>query len=150
LSADTSVRSASTCCCACRTAFWSPVNPRNNAVNLDDEDDEDDEDEPEPTADGAVDWAEDDDTDVWLAWSDASFACACATVDWSELTVVAMPVVFNWANVCPTPTDCPTATFTADTRPDIGNATVADDTGCTVPIADSESTTVAGPAVAVR
>jgi hypothetical protein len=98
--ADTSVRSASTCCCVCRTAFWSVAKPFNRAVSFDDAAEEDDD---EPAADGVVVWLAG--TVVWLVWSDASLAWAAATDDWSELTVLAMLVVFSVASVSPTLTD---------------------------------------------
>jgi len=51
-----------------------------------DEDDDDDREVDED--DGVVVW-DDVETVVWLVWSLASLACADATADWSELTVVA-------------------------------------------------------------
>jgi hypothetical protein len=75
--------------------------------------------------------------EAWAAWSEASCACALASVASAEFTAEEREVVFRLASVSPLVTFWPTVTDTVSTCPEIGKLTFAILDGVMVPTTSS-------------
>lgn len=98
--------------------------------------------------DDEEDEAKDDDEPPLRSCSSVSFACASVDFAWASAELSAVPSTV--ASTDPADTVDPTDTGTVATVPEIGNDTVADEAGCTVPVACSVALTGRMPATAVR